>query len=162
MGKALSVVPVKQELTEQKSGKIDQAPEKELKGVLKYVMVKIGLRAANWPSDEEKGVLLMHIIEHYGNNTIEDIKTAFDLAITGQTEVDANCFENFSCLYFSKIMNAYVKSLGYLRKTMIEKWQHQIEFKDTVAEKCQQVYQLVLLMEFSIKAPLTTKWPKKN
>lgn len=152
--------PAKQELTEQESGKIQYASEKEIKGVLKYVMVKIGLRAANWPSDEEKAVLLVHIIEHYGDNTIEDIKTAFDMAITGQVDVDANCFENFSCLYFSKIMNAYVNSIGYLRKKTLERFQHQIVFKDTVAEKCQQVYQLVLLMEFDLKPPLSVKWPK--
>lgn len=89
----------------------------ELKNVLKFVMIKIGLRSDNWPSDEEKGVLIDHIIKEYGGHTCKEIKLAFEMAIAGKlTEynskgnlvtVDAKCYENFSCLYFSQIMNAY-------------------------------------------------------
>jgi hypothetical protein len=79
----------------------------ELKESLRYAMVKIGLRSQNWPSDEEKGVLIQHIIKNYGGHTVEEIKLAFDMAITGRLDVEVNCYENFSCLYFSNIMSAY-------------------------------------------------------
>lgn len=70
-------------------------------------MVKIGLRANNWPTDEEKLLLQQHIVRFYGNHTLDEIRLAFDMAITGRLDVQANCYENFSCLYFSTIMNAY-------------------------------------------------------
>ena len=70
-------------------------------------MMKIGLRAQNWPSDAEKGVLIEHIWKEYGGHSIEEIKLAFDMAIAGKLDVEVNCYENFSCLYFSNIMSAY-------------------------------------------------------
>lgn len=70
-------------------------------------MMKIGLRANNWPLEEEKLLLIQHIVENYGNRTAGEIKLAFDMAMTGKLAVDVNHFENFSCLYFSSIMNAY-------------------------------------------------------
>lgn len=78
--------------------------------VLRYVMIKIGLRANNWPVPEEKAVLLQHIYENYGGNRLEEIKVAFDLAVSGKLNLkadDVKHYENFSCLYFSTIMNAY-------------------------------------------------------
>jgi hypothetical protein len=78
-----------------------------IKEVLRLVMVKIGLRANNWPADEEKAVLLKHILHEYAGHTPEEILLAFDMAIAGKLEVEVNCYENFSCLYFSNIMNAY-------------------------------------------------------
>lgn len=82
-------------------------PVEELTGVLKWVMVKIGLRAANWPNDIEKNVLIDHIRTNYGRHSISEIKLAFNMAIMGKLDVEVNCYENFSCLYFSTIMNAY-------------------------------------------------------
>lgn len=73
-------------------------------------MIKIGLRAESWPEKEEIALLHSHIREHYGNHTIPEIDLAFDLAISGQLEIDkVESFENFSCLYLSKIINAYRK-----------------------------------------------------
>lgn len=79
-----------------------------LKEVLRLCMVKVGLRANNWPQNEEKAVLIAHIVENYGGHTAEEVKLAFDMAISGNLDIDdVNCYENFSCAYFSKIMNAY-------------------------------------------------------
>lgn len=78
--------------------------------VLRYVMIKVGLRANNWPVPEEKAVLLQHIYDNYGGNRLEEIKVAFDLAVSGKLNLkrdDVKHYENFSCLYFSTIMNAY-------------------------------------------------------
>lgn len=84
----------------------DDDPER-LKQVLRLVMVKIGLRSNNWPNDEEKKILLAHIFENFGGHTVSEIRLAFEMAMDGKFDVDANCYENFSCLYFSKIMEAY-------------------------------------------------------
>lgn len=81
-----------------------------LKSALRYCMLKVGIRAANLPDEEEKGILIAHIIQEYGSHTPEEIRLAFDMAIAGKLNIDRRdviAYENFSCLYFSGIMNAY-------------------------------------------------------
>ena len=76
-------------------------------------MIKVGLRSQNWPNDLEKLVLFEHIVTNYGGNRLNEINLAFDFLLRGELAdgdgevVEANCYENFSCLYFSKVMNAY-------------------------------------------------------
>lgn len=82
----------------------------ELKQVLRLVMIKVGLRGQNWPQDEEKMVLIQHVISNFGGNRIDEIKLAFEMAIAGKLDLkhdETKCFENFSCAYFSTIMTAY-------------------------------------------------------
>jgi len=79
----------------------------EIKQVLRYAMMKIGLRAGNWPSESETALIIQHVVFNYSSHTLDEIKIAFDMAIAGKLNADPNCFENFSCLYFSSIMNAY-------------------------------------------------------
>ncbi len=89
---------------------IRNSPLVELENVLKLVMLKIGIRAENLPSPEEKFILIDHILTSYGNHTVAEIRLAFDMAIASKLGLPAKevvCYENFSCLYFSKIMNAY-------------------------------------------------------
>lgn len=96
---------------------INKSTVEELKQVLKLVMIKVGIRANNLPNDVEKEVLIEHIITNYGNHTPMEIKLAFDMAVSGKLDdmdskgnvidLETNCYENFSCLYFSKIMNSY-------------------------------------------------------
>jgi hypothetical protein len=115
---------VSQELQRQKSGDegkleislaaplVKHAPVEEIKQVLRLIMVKIGLRAQNWPEEEEKDVLIDHIISNYGGHTVEEIRLAFEMAIGGKLDLplkDVKCYENFSCAYFSSIMNSYRK-----------------------------------------------------
>jgi hypothetical protein len=90
--------------------KINELPELDLRNALKYAMLKIGIRAKNFPEGIEKSVLLTHIFVNYGNHTPAEIRLAFDLAILGKLNLnidEVKCFENFSCQYFSTIMNAY-------------------------------------------------------
>ena len=82
--------------------------EEDLKQVLRYAMVLVGLRGNNMPTEEEKFVLLNFIRSNFGNQTPEEIKLAFDWAVSGKLNVDAKCYENFSCEYFGRIMKAYI------------------------------------------------------
>lgn len=71
-------------------------------------MVLIGLRAANFPEEHEKLILVNYIKKHYSGHTAEEIKLAFEKAVAGELELDeVNCYENFSVMYFAKVMNAY-------------------------------------------------------
>jgi hypothetical protein len=118
----LSPVHQPQELTPSKTGELNKLQTavlsplicesglNEISQVLRLVMLKLGIRANNLPGQEETAVLFNHIIENYGGNRIEEIKLAFEMAIAGKLDIETkevNAYENFSCLYFSKIMNAY-------------------------------------------------------
>ena len=87
---------------------IRRRSEEDIKEVLRYVMVLVGLRGINMPTDEEKYVLLNFIRLNFGNQTPEEIRLAFEYAIAGKFEIDAKCYENFSCEYFGRIMKAYI------------------------------------------------------
>jgi hypothetical protein len=87
--------------------KIRDISEGDIKMVLKYAMVLIGLRAQNYPDETEKQILLNFIQEHYGGHTAEEIKLAFEMAILRKLDVDPVCYENFSIAYFAGIMEAY-------------------------------------------------------
>lgn len=87
--------------------RLSQEPQEAVKQVLRGIMVRLGIRAANMPTEEEKAILLHHIATHYSNHTIAEINLAFEMAISGQLDCEVNCYENFSCLYFSNIMTAY-------------------------------------------------------
>ena len=83
--------------------------EEDLKQVLRYAMILVGLRSNNMPTDEEKFVLLNFIKSNFGNLTPEEIKLAFEYAVAGKYNIDVKCYENFSCEYFGRIIKAYLE-----------------------------------------------------
>lgn len=90
---------------------------------LRYCMVLVGLRANNLPSQEEKAVLIGFIRNNYGGHTAEEIKLAFTMAINGELGMaieDVKCYENFSVLYFSSIMNAYREWAALQHRTQVK------------------------------------------
>ena len=82
--------------------------EEDLKQVLRYSMVLVGLRGNNMPTEEEKFVLINFIKTNFGNLTLEEIKLAFEWAVSGKLGIDAKCYENFSCEYFGRIAKSYI------------------------------------------------------
>ena len=88
--------------------RIAQLDIEPLKQALRYAMVLVGIKANNVPNEREKAVLLQFIQTNYGGHTPDEIRLAFDLAVSGNLDLDdVRCYENFSPLYFSQIMNAY-------------------------------------------------------
>ena len=82
----------------------------ELTKALKVVMLKVGLSVQNLPNEAETAVLIDHILNNYGKHTVAEIRLAFSMAISGRLNIEErniSCYGNFSCLYFSSIMNAY-------------------------------------------------------
>lgn len=149
--------PAKQELKKLGSGeelalftavenpKIRNSSIDELRQVLRLVMIKIGLRSQNWPSDEEKVVLIEHIVSKFGGHTCEEIKLAFDMLIAGKLEevdskgniqtLSANCYENFSCLYFSEVMNCYRRWAQEAIKHAPKEQPKEIENKKSITDE---------------------------
>lgn len=90
--------------------RISERPEEDLRQALRYAMMKVGLRSVNFPEGAEKMLLIAHIKLNYGNHTPAEIRLAFDMALgakLGLSSDEIKCYESFSCLYFSTIMNAY-------------------------------------------------------
>lgn len=100
-----------------------QRPLEDLKEVLRLIMLKLGIR--DLPQNEEKNVLIKHIVDHFGNHTHEEIILAFDMAMEGkfnppEDDKFCQCFGNFSCAYVSKIMSAYRKWASKTYKTVVK------------------------------------------
>lgn len=92
--------------------KIWHCSEEEIKQAMRYVYILVGLRGHNYPTGIEKQLLHAHIFKYYGGHTPEEIRLAFEMAITHRLELKPDevvCFENFSIAYFSRIMDAYRK-----------------------------------------------------
>ena len=83
--------------------------EEDIKQALRYSMLLVGLRGCNLPTEEEKFVLTNFVKSNFGNNTCEEIKLAFEIAVAGKLNIDSKCYENFSCEYFGRIMIAYLE-----------------------------------------------------
>ena len=83
--------------------------EDTIKQALRYSMLLVGLRGSNLPTEEEKFVLTNFVKSNFGNNTCEEIKLAFEMAVAGKLNIDSKCYENFSCEYFGRIMSAYLE-----------------------------------------------------
>jgi hypothetical protein len=128
-----------------KNAKIKDCSLEEIKQVLRLVIIKTGLRSQNWPTEEEKFVLIEHVIQNFGGHTCQEIKLAFDMAIAGKLHsrnnrgevqtVNANCYENFSCLYFSTIMNAYRDWANEAFNQLPEKKHLSIEDKKDITDE---------------------------
>jgi hypothetical protein len=94
-------------LVARKSQPISKLSDTALREALRYCMVKVGLRGANFPDGAEKALLLAHITQNYGNHSPDEIRLAFDLALASKLGLDTGdikCYESFSCAYFSTIM----------------------------------------------------------
>lgn len=92
------------------SRKIKDSNEEEIKQALRYAMILVGIRAQNFPQEEEKAVLLSFIRRNYSGHTPAEIRLAFDKAVAGELNLksdEVKCYENFSCEYVGRIMKAY-------------------------------------------------------
>lgn len=152
-----------------KNKPVSKRPVEELKEVLRYVIVKVGLRAQNWPNEMEKQILLEHIVSNYGRHTNEEIKLAFDMAITEKLEVEANCYENFSCVFFSRIMNSYRAWASMVHKNVVKPTVIMIENKEDISDEGMDKFwdateELVAKGNYPIELipPMLYDWMDKN
>lgn len=90
--------------------KLENLGDEELKKMLKYCFLLVGIRGQNIPQGPEKEFLHRYIRQAYGRHTASEVRLAFDMAVQGRLGLkddQITCFENFSVLYFATIMNAY-------------------------------------------------------
>lgn len=94
-------------------GKISKLPldnPEELVTTLRRIMLQVGIRGHNTPTDEETGFLLQFIISHYGGHTLAELELAFTMANLRELDLEEDqipCYENFSIAYVARVMAAY-------------------------------------------------------
>lgn len=134
----------------------------EISQVLRLVMMKMGIRAQNLPSEVETAVLFDHIKENFGGHRIAEIKLAFEMAIGGKLELkseDVKCYENFSCAYFSTIMNAYRQWSAQEARSIIrdtppqQKLYTHAQLDDQQREDIEHFYQRLLKGQIPYRIP---------
>ena len=82
--------------------------EIDLGSIIAYQIIKVGVREQNYPTREGRGVIIDFVRRNFKGYTGEMINEAFDLAICGKLDIkDPSCYENFSCEYVGRILNAY-------------------------------------------------------
>lgn len=118
-----------------KGVKLKDTPVLEFKKTLRMIMLKLGIRGQNLPDEEEKKVLIHHIYTHYGEHTTEEVKLAFEMGIEGKLNVDMRAFENFSCLYFSQVMNAYREWSRKEIKSVKDTFWNRVEEEESLPKK---------------------------
>ncbi len=86
-------------------GIIKDCPTNELNTVLAYLYTLCGFE--KMPNETQDMVLIGFIREHFSNLTIQDMKNAFEMGISGETGVNMKHYHNFNAIYFADVINAY-------------------------------------------------------
>lgn len=79
-----------------------------LEKTLLWAFALTGLKSENYPDPNQMDVLIQFIQTNYPTHTSDEIKQAFNLAIAGKLDVDANHYQSFSGPYIARILNGYV------------------------------------------------------
>ena len=109
---------------------------------LAKIYLIIGLRPQHFPTDYETQFLIDYIKTNHGGRGIGELYYAFELAVQDKLDIEsANPYDQFSVIYFERIMIAY---RGYLNKKYIEESKiriepKQIEYKMTKEEKLEYI-----------------------
>jgi hypothetical protein len=85
-----------------KTGIVESLPK--INQVVKQILPLYGIDAS-----PEHLVEVTQFITTYKLIAVDEIKLAFEWAVSGKLSIDAKCYENFSCEYFGRIMKAYIE-----------------------------------------------------
>lgn len=89
---------------------IADCTEDEIKNKMTLIYSIVGLRTHHWPAGQEKSDLLDYIRMKYPKKTLSELVLAFDLAISGELELERDeikVYDQFTILYLATIMTAY-------------------------------------------------------
>lgn len=79
----------------------------ELGKIFMQVIGDMGIK--NLPSKTTEQRIIYYIVNYYKDFSLQEIRKAFELAIIGEIEVDAEHYHSFDIKYICKILNAYRK-----------------------------------------------------
>lgn len=96
-------------LTGQKISQLNLKDDERYHKTMVYCWKLIGLSPENYPNGVDYTIITNHITKHYGSLTLYEIRTAFDLATSGELGVDVDHYQTFSAAYLSKIVNSFLE-----------------------------------------------------
>jgi len=79
----------------------------------------LGIREQNIPSQAQFSVLVDFVKTQLGKYTIEEFKTAVQMAVAKKLEINANTYQNLNCVFISELMSAYdshIRRAGFRRE----------------------------------------------
>jgi len=98
-----------------RSKKIIDCTPKEIIEKLSLIYMLVGLRPQHFPTQQEDVLLITFIKKHFARQGIDELYYAFELAITGELDIDdVKVYDQFTLEYLMRIMNSY-------KRHMIEK-----------------------------------------
>lgn len=107
----------------------------EIKQALAKIFLMIGLRKQHFPNGFELDFIVSNIRKLYLHRTIFDLTNAFELGLRKEIDVELNCYDQFTLIYLSNIMDAYRKYLVSAYNELPDEQPKQIEYKMTKEEK---------------------------
>ena len=107
----------------------------EIKQALAKIFLMIGLRKQHFPNGFELDFIVSNIRKLYAHRTIFDLTNAFELGLRKEIDVELNCYDQFTLIYLSNIMDAYRKYLVKSYNELPVEQPKQIEYKMTKEEK---------------------------
>jgi hypothetical protein len=92
-----------------KAPKIASITFDDTKGLIKQAMLMVGLKVSEivQTSDLEKQIIVDFLKRNFDTLTTAEFVLAFEMAVLGKLDCEANCYQNFSIAYISKILTAY-------------------------------------------------------
>lgn len=107
----------------------------EIKQALAKIFLLVGLRKQHFPNGFELDFIVSNIRKLYAHRTIFDLTNAFELGLRKEIDVELNCYDQFTLIYLSNIMDAYRKYLVNAYNELPVEQPKQIEYKMTKEEK---------------------------
>ena len=80
----------------------------EIEKTLLWAFALTGLKKENYPDPIQLDVLIDFIATNYPTHSTGEIRHAFNLAVAGKLEIDANHYQSFSAAYVARILSGYV------------------------------------------------------
>ena len=77
----------------------------KLEQLMAYLYTLCGFE--KMPSETQDMVLISFIRSNFSDITMDEIKLAFELGVSGETGVNMKHYHNFNSIYFSDVINAY-------------------------------------------------------
>lgn len=95
-----------------RSKKIIDCTPKEIIEKLSIIYMLIGLRPQHFPTQQEDVLLITFIKKHFARQGIDELYYAFELAITGELDIDdVKVYDQFTLEYLMRIMNSYKRHM---------------------------------------------------
>lgn len=114
---------------------IQDSSDEEIKQALAKIFLLVGLRKQHFPNGFELDFIVSNIRKLYPHRTIFDLTNAFELGLRKEIDVELNCYDQFTLIYLSNIMDAYRKYLVNAYNELPVEQPKQIEYTISKEEK---------------------------